>query len=158
MLIEICGTSKISVGTKDAYLNIAEVLSLSCLLFLCPPVLRIQSEGGYCNCSAGKGVYKRKANKTIKKEGIQNKNLTKAKTLLCGFYHLNPHLISKWHAHTQERTNGILFGLADVLEEHAQAGTTENRKSILSNIKHTIIQILTEILDVPKVEYIKRVE
>lgn len=59
-----------------------------------------------------------------KKEGIQNKNLTKAKTLLCGFYHLNPHLISKWHTHTQKRTNGILFGLADVLEESAQAGTS----------------------------------
>lgn len=59
-----------------------------------------------------------------KKEGIQKKNLTKVKTLPCGFYHLNPHLISKWHTHSQKTTNGILFGLVDSLEEHAQAGTS----------------------------------
>lgn len=64
--------------------------------------------------------------KQNKKEGIQKENLAKVKTLFCGFYYLNPQLISKWHTH-KKRTNGILFGLADVFEDHAEdmlAGTS----------------------------------
>lgn len=34
-------------------------------------------------------------------------------------------------------------------------GPAENRKNILSNIKHTVTQILTEILDALKVKYIE---